>query len=63
MAAILHQLEDESSASVEKGLQQSKTPMLLINELAKEVKCEDLEKVVFGDDLKKFFQIVAQIPP
>ena len=37
--------------------------MLLINELAKEVKCEDLEKVVFGDDLKKFFQIVAQITP
>ena len=27
-----------------------------------EVKCEDLEKVVIGDDSGKFFQIGAQMP-
>ena len=27
-----------------------------------EAKCEDLEKVVVGDDLGKFFQIGAQMP-
>ena len=37
--------------------------MLLINEPAEEAKCEVLEKVVIGDDSKKFFQIGAQIPP
>ena len=26
------------------------------------MKCEDLEKVVIGDDPKKFFQIGAQMP-
>ena len=29
---------------------------------ADEVKCEDLEKVVIGGDLEKFFQIGAQMP-
>ena len=28
-----------------------------------EAKCEDLEKVVIGGDLDKFFQIGAQLPP
>ena len=28
-----------------------------------EEKCEDLKKVVVGDDLEKFFQIGAQLPP
>ena len=32
------------------------TPMLPINGPAVEVKCEDLEKIVVGDDLEKFFQ-------
>ena len=63
VAANLHQLEDESLASTEKGLQQSKTLVLLINEPVEEAKCEDLEKVVIGDDSEKFFQIEAQIPP
>ena len=27
------------------------------------MKCEDLEKVAVGDDLKNFFQIEAQLPP
>ena len=26
-------------------------------------KCEDLENVVFGNDLEKFFQIDSQLPP
>lgn len=37
--------------------------MLPVNEPAEEAKCEDLEKVVIGDDLKRFFQIGAQLPP
>ena len=28
-----------------------------------EAKCEDLEKVVIGDTLEKFFQVGAQLPP
>ena len=27
------------------------------------MKCEDLEKVVVGDDPEKFFQVKAQLPP
>ena len=26
------------------------------------MKCEDLEKLIVGDDLEKFFQIMAQLP-
>ena len=26
-------------------------------------KCENLEKIVIDDDSKKFFQVVAQLPP
>ena len=37
--------------------------MPLVDEPAKEEKCEDLEKVVVGDDSEKFFQVEAQIPP
>ena len=29
---------------------------------ADEAKCEDLEKVVIGDALEKFFQVGAQLP-
>ena len=36
---------------------------LPVNGLVKEMKCEDLEKVVVGDDLEKFFQVKAQLPP
>ena len=36
--------------------------MLLFNRPADEVKCEDLEKVIVGDDPKKFFQVGAQLP-
>ena len=29
---------------------------------AEEVKCKDLEEVVIGDDLEKFFRVGAQLP-
>ena len=63
MAAMLHQLEAKSSASSKRGLQQLKALMLFVNGSAEEAKCEDLEKVVVGNDPKKFFQIEAQLPP
>jgi len=37
--------------------------MLPVHRSTKEEKCEDLETVVVGDDLEKFFQIGAQLPP
>ena len=36
--------------------------MLPVNGSAEEAKCEDLETVVVGDDLKKLFQVGAQLP-
>ena len=33
------------------------------NESTEETKCEDLEKVIVGDDLEKFFQVGSQLPP
>ena len=63
VAAILHHPDTESSASVEKGLQQSKTPILPNNGLTKEARCKDLENVIVGDDPEKFFQVGSQLPP
>ena len=37
--------------------------MLLVNGTVEEVKCEDLEKIIVGDDPEKFFQVGAQLPP
>ena len=37
--------------------------MLLVNGLAEEAKCEDLETVVIGVDPMKFFQVGTQLPP
>ena len=37
--------------------------MLPVNRPAKEAKCEDLEQIAIDDDLEKFFQIGAQLPP
>ena len=37
--------------------------MLPNNGSIKEAKCEDLEKVVVGNDPKKFFQVSYQLPP
>ena len=36
--------------------------MLPNNGSIKKAKCEDLENVVFGNDLEKFFQIDSQLP-
>ena len=33
------------------------------NGSTEEAKCEDLEKVVVGDDPEKFFQVGSQLPP
>ena len=35
---------------------------MLFNKPADEAKCEDLEKVLVGDDLEKFFQVKIQLP-
>ena len=53
----------ESTTSVEKNLYQSKIPALPGEEIAEGAKCEDLKKIVEGDDPKKFFQVGAQLPP
>ena len=36
--------------------------MLFVDKLAEEAKCEDLVKIIIGDDLEKFFQIGSQLP-
>ena len=33
------------------------------NELAEEIRCEDLEKVAIGADPEKFFQVSSELPP
>ena len=35
--------------------------MLLVDGIAEEAKCEDLEKIVVDDDPEKFFQVGAQL--
>ena len=37
--------------------------MLPVKETVEEAKCEDLEKIIVGDDLEKFFQVRTQFPP
>ena len=36
--------------------------MLFVDKLAEEAKCEDLVKIIIGDNLEKFFQIGSQLP-
>ena len=62
VAAIQHKPEAESSVHGEKGLQQLKSSALSIDKPAEDAKCEDLVKVVIGDDPEKFFQIGSQLP-
>ena len=62
VAAIQHKPEAESSIHGEKGLKQLKSSALSIDKPAEDVKCEDLVKVVIGDDPEKFFQIGFQLP-
>ena len=59
----LTQAQCASSASAERNLQQSRTPILLNNGSTDEAKCEDLKKVAIGDDPEKFFQVGSQLPP
>ena len=37
--------------------------MLLVNGPAEETKCENLEKIIVGDDSEKFFRVGTQLPP
>ena len=62
VAAIRHWPEEETSATNENDLQQSKTSASLFSKPVDEVKCEDLERVVVRDDMERFFQIGAQLP-
>ena len=36
--------------------------MLSIDETSEDVECEDLVKIIIGDDPKKFFQVGSQLP-
>ena len=62
VATIQHKPEADTLATAENDLQQLETPTSLFSEPADEVKCEDLEKVVVGDDPEKFFQVGTQMP-
>ncbi|XP_065629138.1 uncharacterized protein LOC136067345 [Quercus suber] len=45
------------------GDQSSKSTVLPDERLAKDAKCENLEKFIIGDDPEKFFQVGIQLPP
>ena len=62
VVAIQHKPEAESSAHEEKDLYQLKPSVLSIDKPAEDAKCEDLVKIIIGDDLEKFFQIGSQLP-
>ena len=62
ITAIQHKPESGTSATKENELQQLETPVSLFNGPVDKVKCEDLDKVVIGDDLEKFFQVGARLP-
>ena len=59
---IQHKPESGTSATRENDLQQLETSASLFNRPADEVKCEDLDKVIIGDDPERFFQVGAQLP-
>ena len=62
VAAIRHRPETELMTRREKELYQLKPSMLSIDRPAEEAKCEDLVKIIVGDDPEKFFQIGSQLP-
>ena len=62
IAVIQHRPEVETSATAENDLEQLETPASLFDRTANEVKCEDLERVVVGDDPERFFQVETQLP-
>ena len=55
VAAIQHKPEVDTSVTAENDSLQLKTLASLFGEPVDEVKCEDVEKVVIGDDPGKFF--------
>ena len=62
VAAIRHQTGGEFSASAGRDLQQSQVPVLSAEIKAERVKCEQLERVIIGDDEEKLFQVEVQLP-
>ena len=62
IAAIQHKPESGISATKENDLQQLEAPASLFSGPADEVKCEDLNKVIIGDNPERFFQVGAQLP-
>ena len=62
IAAIQHKPETSTSASKENDLQQLKTSSSPLGGPTDEMKCEDLDKVIIGDDLERFFQVGARLP-
>ena len=63
VAAIQHKPKAETSAIAENDLQQLETSAYLFSKLADEAKCEDLEKMIVGDDPERFFQVGTKMPP
>ena len=63
VATTMHQPGVKSSASAERGLQQSRILVLSMDAMSNGAKCEELEKITIDDDSEKFFQIGAQLPP
>ena len=61
--AILHKPEAAPSDFAKKLLQQSKVPASSERGSTEEASCKDLEKEVIDNDLEKFFQVGAQLPP
>ena len=55
VAAIQHKPEAESLVHGEKGLSQLKSLALSIDKPVKDAKCEDLVKVIIGDNPERFF--------
>ncbi|XP_023891252.2 uncharacterized protein LOC112003299 [Quercus suber] len=58
VASSLHQ-----KVKFQSGDQQSKTPAAPSDAATEEAKCEDLGKVVIGDNPEKFFRVEARLPP
>ena len=63
VSTILHRPAAESSTLTEGGLWQLKPLVLSVKGPDEEIKCKDLERFMVGDDLEKFFQVGAQLPP
>ena len=63
MSTIRHQTRGESSAFATQSLQQSRVLVLFTDVVVEGAKCEELEKVIIGDDDEMFFQVGVQLPP